>query len=154
MQYSNRVLMVVDVQQIYFEKYYDKELIIRINRRIDRAQAANERVFYIKNGGCNKENFENEFAENLHCVSDYIFYKCKPSAFENPNLRNTLIALKVDTIEIIGVDGNCCVAQTAIDAVKQGFSVSLMIDCIGRRSESIFLKTIERLESYGIKIAL
>ncbi len=35
------------------------------------------------------------------------------------------MSYEISNIEIVGIDGNCCVASTAVDASRLGYSVKL-----------------------------
>ncbi|WP_425524554.1 isochorismatase family protein [Diplocloster hominis] len=49
------------------------------------------------------------------------FFQCKEtaSAFSNPELQGILRKNQIPEIEITGIDGNFCIASTAIDSALQ-----------------------------------
>ena len=59
-------------------------------------------------------------------------------AFSDPGLLELLHQHSVTEIEIIGIDGCCCVASSAVDACKSGFHVTLPCEFIGVRNMAKF----------------
>ena len=145
------ILLVIDVQEKYMG-YYSNDLIEKVNERVDAAKAWNESVIYIRNISMlgNTEGYE--LAKNLHVESELVFDKRKPSAFTNEAFCKALKAIGETSIEIIGVDGNCCVKKTAIDAKRAGYEVSLNTKCVGFRSPQITGRTLDELSKEGVKI--
>ena len=145
------ILLVIDVQEKYMG-YYSNDLIEKVNERIDATKAGTEPVIYVRNISMlgNTEGYE--LAKNLHVESELVFDKRKPSAFTNEAFCKALKAIGETSIEIIGVDGNCCVKKTAIDAKRAGYEVSLNTKCIGFRSPKITERTLDELSKEGVKI--
>lgn len=151
-------LLVIDMQNFsvgknhstYFK--YDRErLISSVNKRI--LDYDNRSVIYIvnimKNNLINKlapfkayEGTEDaELANELMVVSNNIFKKYTGDAFVNKELNSYLKTMDIDEVEIIGVDGAGCVAQTALGAIENGYKVTLNIDSIG----TMFTKKADKL---------
>lgn len=151
-------LLVMDMQADYIgekskHQYYSQSLIDKINNRIDIAAKHDEIIIYVKNvGRRNKEPYISEFVEGLSVVSDFIVEKEKASIFSNTMLFNMLKRNEIVNIEIIEIDGNCCVASSAIDASQLGFCVRLPLDYIGIKSENRFTKTREKLLKANVQI--
>ena len=145
------ILLVIDVQEKYMG-YYDGDLLEEINKRIEEAKAKSEQIIYVRNISMfgNTEGYE--LAKNHHVESELVFDKRKPSAFTNEAFCKALKAIGETSIEIIGVDGNCCVKKTAIDAKRAGYEVSLNTKCIGFRSPQITGRTLDELSKEGVKI--
>ena len=146
-----KILLVIDIQQRYLA-YYDSNLLNRINDRIKKAKTAEIPIFYVRNTPrlANGENYD--FAADLIMVSEHIYDKQSPSAFTNNLFAERLKELGVTEIEMIGVDGNCCVNRTCLDAVEAGYKVILPLNCIGFRNARIFEKTLAGLENDKILI--
>ena len=139
-----KILLVIDIQQRYMA-HYDPDLLKRVNSRIREAQSAGIQVFYVRNIP-RLESVENyDYATGLLLVSDHLYDKKSPSAFSNPSFAEDLKKLGVTEIEMIGVDGNCCVKRTCLDAVAAGFEVTLNLPYIAARNEKIFAKTLVEL---------
>lgn len=96
--------------------------------------------------------YVSDFAEGLSVVSDLIVEKEKSSIFSNPALSDLLKQHEITNIELIGIDGNCCVASSAIDASKLGFSVTFPLIYIGIKNSERFFRTREKLLQANVQI--
>lgn len=90
--------------------------------------------------------------EGLSVVSNCIVEKGKSSVFDNLILLDMLKENEITNIELIGIDGNCCVAASAIDASKSGLSVVLPLTYIGIKSKERFSETREKLLKANVQI--
>ena len=155
---THSALLVIDMQRDYLGKssryhYYPDALIDKVNERIQKASQENTLIIYIKNRGRRqKMPYVSDFVEGLLVLSPYEFEKEKASAFTNLDFKTLLKNHEVSELEVIGIDGNCCVASTALDAVKLGFLVTFPLNYIGMSSIGRFSKTKERLENAGVRI--
>ena len=61
------------------------------------------------------------------------FHKNTFSALQSPGLIEHLNAKGIEHLLIAGIELPICIYQTAMDAVKAGFEVTLLSDCIGAR---------------------
>lgn len=151
-------VLVIDMQATYFaeaghSRHYPPDLISRVNERIAAAQYAPELIIYVNNqGNRSGKPYAAPFAEHLSIASEVMFVKGAPSAFTNPCLLPFLNERKIQRIEVAGIDGNCCVAATALDAARLGFQVSFPLRYIGVRTPGRFPKTLERLEAAGVQV--
>ena len=68
----------------------------------------------------------------------HLILKEKASVFSDPGLLELLHQHSVTEIEIIGIDGCCCVASSAVDACKSGFYGTLPCEFIGVRNMAKF----------------
>ena len=161
-----KVVLVIDMQNVcvgknhssYF-KYDRDNLITEVNRVI--ADNKDNLVVYIRN--IMKKSFINRFApfqvyegteevelvEELSVVSDYVFEKYTGNAFTNESLNNFLLDNKVDTVEVIGVDGGGCVSLTAIGAIEKGYKVIVNTKAIGTTFEKNRDKYFNKLKKLG-----
>lgn len=136
-----RALLVIDLQEGYIEKY-PSLLLTCINERLQRATAHKELIVYVKNTKKLRSGRKtNEFAENLSLFSEYIICKETASAFSNPELQGILKQHQITEIEIMGIDGNSCIARTAIDSVQNGYKTILQHEYIGVQNVKRFEKT-------------
>ncbi|WP_265459080.1 isochorismatase family protein [Enterococcus sp. HY326] len=147
-----KALIVIDVQKEYMAQY-ESILMSDINGSILQAAENDELVIYIKNvRKLRSEPTTYDFVETLKIVSDKIFYKEKPSAFSNAELINLLNKNNISQIEIVGVDGNSCVAFSAVDGIKFGYDVTLRLNCIGIKNSLKFEKKLADLKERGIRV--
>lgn len=146
-----KALIIIDVQRSYMTKY-KTDLLERINRQIDDAQKNQYDIVYIKNtkllrGGA----VTDEFVDELNHVSDNIYYKDKADAFSSGELISYLNSRNISEVELIGVDGNSCIKASAKGAVKNGFNVSVILNCAGIANPERFDRTKEQLEKIGVR---
>ena len=153
-----RALIVVDMQEDYIgenSKYlYEKEKIItNINMRIAEYYANKDSVIYIKNLKVRRqENYVSEFVRELNVVSDIVIIKDKSSCFSNPILLDYLKEHSINDIEVVGIDGNCCVKSTASDAVKSGYFASINENCVGVLNKQRFIQSKDKMLKLGVSI--
>lgn len=156
--YSDKVLFVIDMQKDYVGinsryKYDSVQLITKINEKITLAQKNNDLIIYIKNKKILKNSEHiSDFSYGLLIVSDFIFTKEKSSLFSNPSILQILNENKIIQVETIGVDGNCCVASSAADAVKAGFKTIFPSEYIGVLNKERFIKKKQTLIESGVKV--
>lgn len=143
-----KALLVIDMQNVCVGKEHDKwfqydnhSLLHAVNQVI--LENVDNTTVYTKN--IMKKNLINHFApfqayegskevelvEELDIRTEHIFEKYAPDAFSNPKLDELLISQKIDTLELIGVDGGGCVAITALSAIKRGYRVIINEAAIG-----------------------
>ena len=58
----------------------------------------------------------------------------------------------ISEIEIIGVDGNSCIKESAKGAINSGFSVYILLSCISVANILRFEKTKEDLKKVGVML--
>ena len=145
-----KALLVIDIQKEYVKKYKDS-LVSDINVRIQQAIQNQELVVYVKNVRNLKSGKESyEFAEGLNVCSSYCIYKEKASVFSDHTLIEILQQNNISAIEIIGIDGNCCVARSAIDAKKLGYQVIVPCNYVGVQNIQRFEKNKKDWIKQGI----
>ena len=136
-----KALLVIDLQEGYVEKY-DNRLLSYINKRIQDAVINHEVIIYIKNTKKLRSGDKtNRLAEQLKVCSKYIICKKSASAFSNDDLLDILKQNQVTDIEIVGIDGNSCIACSAMDALRYGYRVVLPCTYIGVQNAERFEKS-------------
>lgn len=147
---GGKALLVIDVQSAYM-KGYSEDVLWRINQRISQVSENKGMIIYIKNTGLmTKNTISYEFDPRLLVCSPYIVWKKRPNAFSSISLMDILQKNKITDLEIIGVDGNYCVTETAIAARNYGYRVYLSCDFIGVKNRKKFEKKKNMLEALGI----
>ena len=155
---NKNALFVIDMQEDYIgEKsrcdYYSDSLIEHVNERIRTAEREGQLVIYVRNKGRrNKQEYVSPFAPGLLVVSDYCFEKGRASAFSEETLVNLLRDKEIEAIEVIGIDGNCCVAATALEAKERGLAVRFPLQYVGIKSMQRFERTREKLVKAGVQV--
>lgn len=143
-----KILLVIDVQQRYL-KNYKPDLVKRVNNRISEAVKADIPVVYVRNTGRSGKDENFDLAEGLLIESDCIFKKRLPSAFSNDEFELFLNKMKVETINVVGVDGRCCVSRTVLDALDRGYGVHLLMDAIEAHNDKFYYTELKTMEQKG-----
>lgn len=143
-------LMVIDVQVGHFAGkkplYKANELVENINILIDSSRSINYPdkilIFFIQhsnNHNLIKGTEGYTYHPEIHLQeNDPIFYKTKPSAFEEADLYSFLQSNDITNLFIVGLLSNACIKANAIAAHKLGFQVTLIHDahsCLGDEKE-------------------
>ncbi|MEG2701475.1 MAG: isochorismatase family protein, partial [Clostridia bacterium] len=152
-----KTLFVIDMQEIYIGARvslgYRASLLADVNKRIEQCLNRGELIVYIKNKKKVRSLlYTPEFAEGLLICSRHVFEKAEASPFGDGKLSAFLRAKNVRLIETIGLDGNCCVAATALDARKEGFDVLFPCAYIGVRNADRFATKKEQLKKMGVHV--
>ena len=143
-----KILLVIDVQQRYL-KNYKPDLVERVNKRITEAIGEDIPVVYVRNTGRSGRDENFDLADGLLIESDCIFKKNIPSAFSNSEFESFLKRMKVDVINVVGVDGRCCVSRTVMDALGKGYKVQLLMDAIEAHSDKFYFTELKTMEQNG-----
>ena len=143
-----KILLVIDVQQRYL-KNYKPDLVKRVNNRISEAVKADIPVVYVRNTGRSGKDENFDLAESLLIESDCVFKKRLPSAFSNDEFELFLNKMKVETINVVGVDGRCCVSRTVMDALDRGYGVHLLMDAIEAHNDKFYYAELKTMEQKG-----
>lgn len=156
-----KALLVIDVQEDYVGKkrnvrrfpYHSDILVPRINQRIKECTKEENLIVYILNRFFyQSKKFTPKLAKELDIVSDKIFIKNKANCFSNPELTRFLHENNVTELEMVGIDGNYCVAASARAGKQNGFSVIFNQNFIEAAKTDKFRKTIASLQNAGITI--
>jgi nicotinamidase-related amidase len=145
------ILLVIDMQQKYMNSY-ESDLMTRVNTRIREAVESDVPVVYIRNVGKLENIDKYNLADGLDIVSDCSFTKRWPSAFSSEEFVSFIEYLKVDVINMVGVDGRCCVARTAMDAVKRGYTAKIFLDSVAAMNDNFYLKELPEMRDAGVEI--
>ncbi|WP_010170600.1 cysteine hydrolase family protein [Bacillus coahuilensis] len=172
---TNEALIVMDIQKDFFEE--DGRLPIHSSfvspvlstantliKQYEYSEAATilyvtneyEQLQFLANRGRNfaaiKGTEGAELDERLLVFGDNFISKNKPNAFSSPKFTDTLTEYEVGHLVIIGVYAEACVMETAKEALKQGYSVTLVEDAIGSESQKAKEEALKVLKSKGAKI--
>lgn len=152
-----KALVVVDMQEDYIGKiskykYDDKDLLIqKINEGIEKYEKDGNLIIYVKN---NRKNYCSNLVTGLNLKSNLIFEKTNSSCYSSIEFCNCLKDNFVHDIKIVGIDGNCCIKSTAIDATKNKLNVVLQVDLVGVINKIRFIKTLENLKDHLVKVII
>lgn len=145
-----KALLVIDIQTSYITKY-GNDIVQSINERIIESLKAQYDIIYIKNTKKLRSGMvTDEFADQLILASDHVFCKKQAEAFSSEELISYLNSKSISEIEVIGVDGNSCIKESAKGAINSGFAVSIILSCVGVSNMPRFEKTKENLKRIGV----
>ena len=85
-------------------------------------------------------------------LSDRVCDKRVGNAFSNSQLLQTLKDEQVDEVEIIGIDGNHCVKETAFGALKNGFKATVNEHAVASMNKREFESTKQQLCDAGVAV--
>lgn len=89
--------------------------------------------------------FPEELKSSIDPSQDLVFRKSQYSAFTDMSLVMQLRARMVNDLYICGSLSNIGVYATVIDAVQQGFNVTVIEDCLGYRDELCHIEAMRRM---------
>lgn len=153
---SNKVLLVVDVQNSAVENAYNREIVIgNINTVIAKARGKAIPILFVQHSdddlieGSNGWKFVNELDVRKE---DQVIPKHYNSAFEETNLESYLRDQKINEIVLVGAATNWCIRATAYGALDRGYDLTLIGD--GHTTESIELTKDKGLKAEDIILDL
>lgn len=143
---------MVDIQPENMAGRAGEEFINTCNNVI--ATYAPENVIYIMNlRPLAPKPSSNPFTKGLQIVSDSIFTKRLPDAFSNHALKEKLMAMGADEVEVIGIDGNWCIKATALGAVKNGFRAKVNVRAVASKNKLAFEgRTLKKLVQARVEV--
>ena len=156
-----KALLVIGMQQDiiemcerknYFNSIEKQEIIDNVNKYIKEYSEKNQEIVYINNEYPNSFIFRKLFGytlrgttgakniKDLIIASNAIFDKSITNVFSNGLLVKYLRRACVTKLEIIGLDYNNIVMETAKESTKYGFKPVLIKDAIATLDESCYDK--------------
>jgi nicotinamidase-related amidase len=79
---------------------------------------------------CNTGHLLAGFLEHRHEKSEPVFIKTNTNAFTNEDLAEYLRSKGVTEIALAGCERGFCIKDTAVGALREGFGVVLLSDCV------------------------
>ncbi|MEE3776373.1 isochorismatase family protein [Campylobacter sp. CX2-4080-23] len=120
------VVVVIDMQTKLLNVMSDKNLVADSVKFL---KIANELGLKIIATQQYKKGLGDSDEQILNLINSKIFDKLEFSAFNS--IKDEILGYK--SVILIGVEAHICVYQTALDLIKNGFSVTLIDECIGSR---------------------
>lgn len=81
-----------------------------------------------------------------------IFGKNTFSAVSDPQLLEALRARRIEHLLLIGLETPICIYQTALDAVSEGFQVTVLADAVGARRAEDHAACLAALRHVGVHV--
>ncbi len=125
-------LIVIDVQGKLAQLMFDKEeLFGNLKKIIQGAKALSIPIIWLEQLPDKLGRTTPEIAELLEGLSP--IEKSSFSCCDNENFSNTLTKLQRDQLLLTGIETHICVYQTAMDLMKLGSEVHVLIDAVSSR---------------------
>ncbi len=133
-----KILVIVDMQEASFanpDKYDSDGVIERINLLSEHTRNHGGKVIFIQHDGTKEEGLL-PYTKGWEIIrklikkdSDIIIRKSINDSFQNTELKNILLGLKIEKFIIAGWATDFCVDSTVRSAVSLGFNVVVASDC-------------------------
>ncbi|MBU5486645.1 isochorismatase family protein [Clostridium sp. MSJ-8] len=140
----------------YFTSVSKQEIIDNVNKHIKHYAEENQEIIYINNQYPNSFAFRKVFGytlrgtkgakniKDLVIASNTIFEKSITNVFKNGLLVKYLRRACVTKIEIVGLDYNNFVMETAKESIKFGFKPVLIKDSIATADDRCYAKMYDK----------
>ncbi|MFI5138456.1 MAG: isochorismatase family cysteine hydrolase [Sphingobacteriales bacterium] len=92
--------------------------------------------------------------KRLHVVNQNYFSKNRSSAFANSAFEAFLKSKTIDELYVAGLFAEGCVWGTVKEAVKKGYKVTVLSDCIASATDKKRETMIEKYKNLGVKLKL
>jgi nicotinamidase-related amidase len=170
----SEALLVVDIQNDFtgqqarmpVDPLQADEMIENINKLIEHAQQLKLLVIYIVNEYTlfDPLNIFRNFAaiqgsegakldSRLIVSNQNYFPKKAGDAFSNPELTSFLKRKGISEVLVAGVYAEACILQTTKGALRNGFSVKVVADAIGTKSQEKRQRCLDEYRKMGIEVA-
>ena len=161
---SKKALIVLDMQEVcvgkkplFFFKY-DKQLVDKVNKVIEkndnviyvRTLLRKIPLYYISPVRVFDGDKRAELVKGLIRKGNVVFDKYRGNAFSNPKLLKYLMDNKIDTIEVVGVDGAGCVVLAAFSAIKYELKVIINTTAIDTMFKNRQTRMFKKLKEKGV----
>jgi len=167
---THSALLVIDMQKDLLTpgragmKMDSPEIAVfidNVNDCIRRADSMNIPVLYIQNllnplfsffsgNVCRRGDPETGLDPRLAVVDSLVFEKSMPSSMSNRQLVRFLGERNITTLFICGIKAPACVKATALDAIRQGFTVRLVSDAVASNTPGQTGSVISLLAKKGV----
>ena len=148
---ENTILIAIDFQEKLMQVMHQKEKLVENTRKLLRGlQVLEVPVIFTEQNprglGLTHNEISAVFSDfrplpklSFSCCGDREIMKEIGSSGRNQFL-------------VAGIEAHVCVYQTAVDLLRLGYEVQVVVDCISSRSPENLAIAVERLKSEGIKI--
>ncbi|HVZ57683.1 MAG TPA: isochorismatase family cysteine hydrolase [Chitinophagaceae bacterium] len=167
---TKKALLILDIQDDFtgdnarmpMDAVQVKQMIDNLNSLITKLDPSSYEIVYIGNE-FSKHDFLNVFRHfaaikgtagtkqdhRLKIISENYFPKNKENAFSNPELNAFLKSKSVTELYLGGLKAEACVFSTAKGAVRKGYKVHILTDCIATTTNKKRIKTLPKYVKAG-----
>jgi nicotinamidase-related amidase len=148
-QKLKKALIVMNMQEAYVgaercvEQFpFDAELLLnKINEKIEFHKKFSDYVIYIQN---NESSDDTKFAEGLLLVSDLMFVMREDNCFSTEGLVEFLKKNDVLSLEIVGINVNDSILNSAKSGIYKGFYLRIEQSYIGIKDVELFNEFVSK----------
>jgi nicotinamidase-related amidase len=172
---DKEAILILDVQEDFTGEHarmpvsasQASAMIDSLNKLIDHMQGSGTEIIYIGNefSRWDPANLFRNFAavrgskgakldKRLHVVNNNYFSKHQGNAFTNPRLPDFLQKRGIHSVYIAGLYSEGCVSASVRGAIKTGFNVTVLTDCLASKKDQNKDRAIARFGKKGIKCGL
>lgn|GEM_PF-634044 len=167
---SPQVLFVIDMQTnllspgkggLHVDPFLAEPVITNVNSAVHAANSLGIPVLYIRNvwtnplvnffthDVCKKGAIGTEFDKRVDIVDSLFFEKSAGNSFSNAQLSDYIERHEVKTIYVTGIMAEGCVGATAVEGLRRGLEVRLVVPAVGSSSRSKLDESLRKLKHEG-----
>ena len=146
---EDSLVLIIDVQEKLLNAVFNKDLVEKKSKIIAKSTQILDLPLFIT------EQYPQglgETVEGLKENTDNVFIKTDFNALTDDILLQSLKSTGRKQIIIFGIETHICVHQTVSALLGLGFSVTVVSDACGSRSESEYLRALEVMQKNGANI--
>lgn len=154
---KNKALIVIDIQNDITKNY--RQIVDKLNEAIDWASEQEMYVVYIcqNNVTPSAKNFlpgtkGAEIVPELKLVGDNVFIKTKTNALTSEAFRSFIQENGITEFVVTGADATACVKSTCYNMTKEGYTVTVISDCVTSYDKKKIPAMLEYYESKNCRV--
>lgn len=144
-------VLVIDVQEKLLPLVRDHDAIVSAVKKLLTAVPIFELPVIVT------EQYPRGIGHTVEAISvclqrgrDSIIEKSAFSAWAEPSVRETILAVDRPQVIITGIETHVCVQQTALDMVSRDYDVYVCADAVGSRAHTDHERALERMRQDGV----
>jgi nicotinamidase-related amidase len=143
---DSSLLWVIDIQEKLLPKIPNYEILVKNTHWL--MQLADECMVPIMIAQQYPEGLGDTIIEFAAWRDEYM-NKMEFSAMLNPAMFEKLHNYRKNQIILVGIETHVCVLQTALDLIKSGFTVYVVVDAVGARNNLDHKYALKRMKQAG-----
>lgn len=150
---NDALLLVIDIQKCFEQVIPDFEILVEFSSMVIKAFKFLEIPVLVSEQNPEKlgetvEPLRRKLGESYQPYSKMSF-----SLLKELRIKREIKLTKRNSLVMIGLEAHVCLLQTALDALKQGYKVFVLDDCVSSRFSYLKSLALERLRTSGAVIS-
>lgn len=146
---KDSLILIIDIQERLLNAVFNPEIVSKNAEIIAHAaDLLNIPVVVTEQYPIGLGSTADNLTEALSDTTRY-FEKNTFSAFDNPEIVETIRLSRCKQIILFGIETHICVNQTANALIQAGYDVSVIADACGSRSEIEYQAGLDRIKESG-----